>query len=40
MFVYFGHDISKVFILDGGLKKWKIDNKKITNNLTSNNKSS
>jgi thiosulfate/3-mercaptopyruvate sulfurtransferase len=38
MFVYFGHDISKVFILNGGLKKWKIDNKKITNNLTSNNK--
>jgi len=40
MFVYFGHDISKVFILNGGLKKWKIDNKKITSNLTSNNKSS
>jgi thiosulfate/3-mercaptopyruvate sulfurtransferase len=39
MFVYFGHDISKIFILDGGLKKWKIDNKKITSNLTSNNKS-
>jgi thiosulfate/3-mercaptopyruvate sulfurtransferase len=35
MFVYFGHDINKIFILDGGLKKWKIDNKKITNNLTS-----
>jgi thiosulfate/3-mercaptopyruvate sulfurtransferase len=27
-----------VFILDGGLKKWKIDNKKITKNLTSLNK--
>jgi len=40
MFIYFGHDINKVFILDGGLKKWKIDNKKITNNLISNNKSS
>ena len=38
MFVYFGHDISKIFILNGGLKKWKIDNKKITRNLTSNNK--
>jgi thiosulfate/3-mercaptopyruvate sulfurtransferase len=38
MFVYFGHDISKVFILDGGLKKWKIDNKKLTNNITSSNK--
>ena len=35
MFVYFGHDVSKIFILNGGLKKWKIDNKKITNNLTS-----
>jgi len=38
MFIYFGHDISKIFILDGGLKKWKIDNKKITNNLKSINK--
>jgi|TARA_B110000027_G_C16110793_1_gene297629 thiosulfate/3-mercaptopyruvate sulfurtransferase len=38
MFIYFGHDISKIFILDGGLKKWKIDNKKITNNLTTNNR--
>ena len=40
MFAYFGHDINKVFILNGGLKKWKIDNKEITNNLTSNNKTS
>ena len=38
MFVYFGHDISKIFILDGGLKKWKIENKKITNKLITNNK--
>ena len=38
MFVYFGHDINKVFVLDGGLKKWKIDNKKITNKLITNNK--
>jgi len=38
MFVYFGHDNSKVFILNGGLKKWKIDNKKITNNTTLNDK--
>jgi thiosulfate/3-mercaptopyruvate sulfurtransferase len=38
MFIYFGHDISKVFILDGGLKKWKIDNKKITNKLVTTNK--
>ena len=34
MFLYFGHNISKIFILDGGLKKWKIDNKKITNKLS------
>ena len=38
MFIYFGHDISKVFVLDGGLKKWKIDKKKITNKLTTSNK--
>ena len=38
MFVYFGHDINKIFILDGGLKKWKIDNKKTTKNLSLNNK--
>jgi thiosulfate/3-mercaptopyruvate sulfurtransferase len=38
MFVYFGHDINKIFILDGGFKKWKIDNKKVTNNLTLRNK--
>ncbi|MDB9796057.1 rhodanese-like domain-containing protein, partial [Pelagibacteraceae bacterium] len=38
MFVYFGHDINKIFILDGGLKKWKIDNRKTTKNLTSNSK--
>ena len=40
MFIYFGHDVSKIFILNGGLKKWKIDNKKITSNLVSNNKTS
>jgi thiosulfate/3-mercaptopyruvate sulfurtransferase len=38
MFVYFGHDINKVFVLNGGLKKWKIDNKKITNDLRTNNR--
>tara|TARA_B110000914_G_scaffold35112_1_gene28017 strand:- start:90 stop:602 length:513 start_codon:yes stop_codon:yes gene_type:complete len=38
MFIFFGHDINKIFILDGGLKKWKIDNKKITNNLALSNK--
>jgi len=40
MFIYFGHDISKIFILDGGLKKWKIDNKKVTNKFIVNNKTS
>ena len=39
MFIYFGHDIRKVFILDGGLKKWKMDSKKVTNKLTIDNKS-
>ena len=38
MFIYFGHDVDKVFVLDGGLKKWKIKNKKTTNRLTANNK--
>tara|TARA_B110000444_G_scaffold97105_1_gene92171 strand:+ start:488 stop:1300 length:813 start_codon:yes stop_codon:yes gene_type:complete len=33
MFIYFGHDINKVFILNGGLTKWKIDNKKTTNKI-------
>ena len=40
MFIFFGHDISKICILDGGLKKWKIDNKKITNNLVLNSRTS
>jgi len=40
MFAYFGHDISRIFVLDGGLKKWKIDDKKTTNDLGSNNKTS
>ena len=30
-FLYFGHSSELVFILDGGLKKWKIENRKITN---------
>ena len=40
MFIYFGHDINKIFILNGGLKKWKIDNKNITTNLALNNNAS
>jgi thiosulfate/3-mercaptopyruvate sulfurtransferase len=33
--VYFGHDPKLVHILDGGLKKWKIENKPTDNNLIS-----
>ena len=35
-FLYFGHRPELVFILDGGLKKWKMENKKITNEKTKN----
>jgi len=38
MFVYFGHDINKVFVLNGGLKKWKLENKKLADKLVTNNK--
>ena len=38
MFIYFGHDSNKIFVLDGGLKKWKIENKKISNKLHTFNK--
>ena len=38
-FIYFGHDPKKVHVLDGGLKKWKNENK-ITNNETANTQSS
>ena len=33
-FLYFGHGPNLVFILDGGLKKWKLENRKITNKET------
>ena len=33
-FLYFGHRPNLVFILDGGLKKWKLENRKITNKET------
>ena len=33
-FIYFGHNPMLVHILDGGLKKWKLDNKPITNEIT------
>ena len=33
--IYFGHNPKLVHVLDGGLKKWKIENKPTDNNLTS-----
>ena len=30
MFVYFGHNPKKIFVLDGGLKKWKLKKKKTS----------
>ena len=33
--VYFGHDPKLVHVLDGGLKKWKIENKLIDDDLIS-----
>tara|TARA_B100000686_G_C16570221_1_gene852520 strand:+ start:106 stop:921 length:816 start_codon:yes stop_codon:yes gene_type:complete len=30
-FIYFGHDPQLVHVLDGGLKKWKLENKSLTN---------
>ncbi|MDA7582941.1 rhodanese-like domain-containing protein [Candidatus Pelagibacter sp.] len=33
-FIYFGHDPSLVYVLDGGLKKWINEKKPIVNNLT------
>jgi len=30
-FLYFGHDPKLVSILNGGMKKWKLENRKITN---------
>ena len=32
--LYFGHDIEKLYILNGGLKKWKEENKTTTNEKT------
>tara|TARA_B100001057_G_scaffold496023_1_gene596416 strand:+ start:30 stop:845 length:816 start_codon:yes stop_codon:yes gene_type:complete len=34
-FLYFGHDIKLVSVLDGGLKKWKLENRPITKVNTS-----
>jgi thiosulfate/3-mercaptopyruvate sulfurtransferase len=30
-FLYFGHDAKLVSILDGGMKKWKMEGRKVTN---------
>ena len=32
-FIYFGHDPELVHVLNGGLKKWIAENRKVTNNL-------
>ncbi len=39
MFIYFGHDIKKISVLDGGLKKWKKESKELTNKLINFKKS-
>ena len=33
-FIYFGHDPKLIYVLNGGLKKWIKEKRKITNNLT------
>ena len=33
-FLYFGHEPDLVFILNGGLKKWKLENRKVTDKET------
>ena len=30
-FLYFGHDINLVSVLDGGLKKWELENRPVSN---------
>ena len=34
-FIYFGHDPKSVHVLNGGLKKWIKENKKVTNEIMS-----
>ena len=34
-FIYFGHNPKLVHVLNGGLKKWIKENKKVTNNISS-----
>ena len=38
-FIYFGHDPKLVSILNGGLKKWKLENKSISNDIIKISKS-
>ena len=33
-FIYFGHDPKFVHVLDGGLKKWKLERRSVTNTST------
>ena len=33
-FIYFGHNPNLIHVLDGGLKKWIMENKTITSNIT------
>ena len=33
-FIYFGHEPSLVHVLNGGLKKWVKENKKLTNEIS------
>ena len=32
--VYFGHSYKNIHVLDGGLKKWKIEKRELTNSIT------
>jgi thiosulfate/3-mercaptopyruvate sulfurtransferase len=34
MLIYFGHDPKKVSVLNGGLKKWKIEKRKTTSHIS------
>ena len=37
-FIYFGHNPNLVHVLDGGLKKWKLENRTTTNKINKVNK--
>ena len=34
-FLYFGHDMNLISVLDGGLKKWKLENRPLSNEKVS-----